>query len=205
MPRGHACSEGSRGGGGERERNVGTVSVLRAAPLPGQLPSWAEAAHKRHAGSPARVTASPSRGGGVVSRHGVVRGEERRHDLRFLRREGRHKRAGHGGAALELWEALHTRKRGPKVCHAVRALPRNRTPRNRSPSPVQTRAAPWVCSPGRLANTRFAYVRSFELPDVLLPHTWVVVRIDGKGFTKCVAAVCLPLSLQSRCSRRAAV
>lgn len=31
---------------------------------------------------------------------------------------------------------------------------------------------------------RFEYVKAFEQPDVLLPNTWVVVRIDGRGFTK---------------------
>jgi hypothetical protein len=39
-----------------------------------------------------------------------------------------------------------------------------------------------------LAHSRFAYVRGFEAADALLPHTWIVVRIDGKGFTKCAAA-----------------
>jgi len=39
-----------------------------------------------------------------------------------------------------------------------------------------------------MANSRWAYVRSFEQPDTLLPQCWVVVRVDGKGFTKCVLA-----------------
>jgi hypothetical protein len=45
-------------------------------------------------------------------------------------------------------------------------------------------------APGRgtLAHSRFAYVRGFEQPDALLPHCWIVVRIDGKGFTKCARA-----------------
>ncbi|KAF8316831.1 tRNAHis guanylyltransferase [Clavulina sp. PMI_390] len=33
-----------------------------------------------------------------------------------------------------------------------------------------------------MAGTRFAYVRSFELPDPLLPNTFIVVRIDGHAF-----------------------
>lgn len=33
-----------------------------------------------------------------------------------------------------------------------------------------------------MANTRFGYVRQYELPDPLLPSTYLVVRIDGKGF-----------------------
>lgn len=35
-----------------------------------------------------------------------------------------------------------------------------------------------------MANTRFAYVRSFELPDPLLPNTHLVLRIDGHAFHK---------------------
>ncbi|KAJ5184478.1 tRNAHis guanylyltransferase Thg1 [Penicillium cf. griseofulvum] len=35
-----------------------------------------------------------------------------------------------------------------------------------------------------MANSRFEYVKSFEQPDVLLPNTWIVVRIDGRGFHK---------------------
>jgi tRNAHis guanylyltransferase len=46
--------------------------------------------------------------------------------------------------------------------------------------------ASFLCQSGTLANTRFAYVRSFEQADALLPHCWIVIRVDGKGFTKCV-------------------
>ncbi|KXX80166.1 tRNA(His) guanylyltransferase [Madurella mycetomatis] len=35
-----------------------------------------------------------------------------------------------------------------------------------------------------MANSKFEYVKQFEQPDHLLPNTWVVVRIDGRGFTK---------------------
>jgi hypothetical protein len=38
-----------------------------------------------------------------------------------------------------------------------------------------------------LTNVRYEYVRSFEQPDVLLSNTWIVVRIDGRGFSKYVA------------------
>lgn len=31
---------------------------------------------------------------------------------------------------------------------------------------------------------RFEYVKNFEQPDVLLPNTWIVVRIDGRGLHK---------------------
>ncbi|KAI9682266.1 MAG: tRNA-His guanylyltransferase [Caeruleum heppii] len=35
-----------------------------------------------------------------------------------------------------------------------------------------------------MANSKYEYVRQFEQPDVLLPNTWIVVRIDGRGFHK---------------------
>lgn len=35
-----------------------------------------------------------------------------------------------------------------------------------------------------MANSRFEYVREFELDDRILPNCWIVVRIDGKGFHK---------------------
>ncbi|RMY86404.1 hypothetical protein D0861_05959 [Hortaea werneckii] len=35
-----------------------------------------------------------------------------------------------------------------------------------------------------MANTEFGYVRNFEQLDALPPSNWIVVRIDGRGFTK---------------------
>ncbi|WRT70769.1 uncharacterized protein IL334_007768 [Kwoniella shivajii] len=35
-----------------------------------------------------------------------------------------------------------------------------------------------------MAKSRFEYVRSYELPDPLMPGTFIVVRIDGRGFHK---------------------
>ncbi|KAJ4982977.1 tRNA guanylyltransferase [Stagonosporopsis vannaccii] len=35
-----------------------------------------------------------------------------------------------------------------------------------------------------LTNVRYEYVRAFEQPDILLSNTWIVVRIDGRGFSK---------------------
>ncbi|EED22243.1 tRNAHis guanylyltransferase Thg1, putative [Talaromyces stipitatus ATCC 10500] len=35
-----------------------------------------------------------------------------------------------------------------------------------------------------MANSKYEYVRLFEQPDNLLPETWIVVRIDGRGFHK---------------------
>ncbi|CAI6339880.1 unnamed protein product [Periconia digitata] len=38
-----------------------------------------------------------------------------------------------------------------------------------------------------MANSRYGYVRAYEQPDILLPNTYIVVRIDGRGFTKLTA------------------
>jgi len=38
----------------------------------------------------------------------------------------------------------------------------------------------------KMAGSKFAYVRNFELPDSVLPNTFMIVRIDGKGFHKSV-------------------
>ncbi|KAH8883870.1 tRNAHis guanylyltransferase [Thozetella sp. PMI_491] len=35
-----------------------------------------------------------------------------------------------------------------------------------------------------MANSKFEYVKQFELPDALLSNTWIVIRIDGRAFTK---------------------
>ena len=35
-----------------------------------------------------------------------------------------------------------------------------------------------------MANSKYEYVRKFEQSDELLPDCWIVVRVDGKGFTK---------------------
>ena len=37
-----------------------------------------------------------------------------------------------------------------------------------------------------MAKSKFEYVKAFEQDDPLLPQCWIVVRLDGKGFTKCV-------------------
>ncbi|QDS70893.1 hypothetical protein FKW77_006197 [Venturia effusa] len=33
-----------------------------------------------------------------------------------------------------------------------------------------------------MANSQYEYVKAFERDEVLLPNTWIVVRIDGRGF-----------------------
>ncbi|KIX02942.1 uncharacterized protein Z518_06492 [Rhinocladiella mackenziei CBS 650.93] len=35
-----------------------------------------------------------------------------------------------------------------------------------------------------MANSKYEYVRNFERDENLLPNTWIVVRIDGRGFHK---------------------
>jgi len=42
--------------------------------------------------------------------------------------------------------------------------------------------------PAFMANSRYEYVKDFELSDKLLPQCWVVLRIDGRAFTKSVLA-----------------
>lgn len=35
-----------------------------------------------------------------------------------------------------------------------------------------------------MANSKYEYVKAFEQSDALLPHTWIVIRVDGRGFTR---------------------
>jgi tRNA(His) guanylyltransferase len=42
-----------------------------------------------------------------------------------------------------------------------------------------------------MAKSRFEYVRKFELPDTLLQGTFIVVRIDGRGFHKYAASAAM--------------
>lgn len=35
-----------------------------------------------------------------------------------------------------------------------------------------------------MANSKYEYVKDFEQPDIILPNTWIVIRIDGRGFHK---------------------
>lgn len=35
-----------------------------------------------------------------------------------------------------------------------------------------------------MANSKYEYVKGFERDDVLLRNTWIVVRIDGRGFSR---------------------
>ena len=35
-----------------------------------------------------------------------------------------------------------------------------------------------------MSNSRFEYVKSFEIKTELLKNTYIIIRIDGKGFTK---------------------
>lgn len=38
-----------------------------------------------------------------------------------------------------------------------------------------------------MANSQYEYVKTYEADDRLLPACWIVIRLDGRGFTKCVA------------------
>ncbi len=38
----------------------------------------------------------------------------------------------------------------------------------------------------RTLRRRYEYVKKYELDDMLLPGCFIVVRVDGKGFTKWV-------------------
>ena len=35
-----------------------------------------------------------------------------------------------------------------------------------------------------MACSRYEYVKQYEQSDVLLPSCWIVVRLDGRGFTR---------------------
>lgn len=37
-----------------------------------------------------------------------------------------------------------------------------------------------------MAGSKFAYVRNFELPDPLLPETYIIFRLDGHSFHRSV-------------------
>ncbi|KAI0421787.1 tRNA guanylyltransferase [Xylaria grammica] len=50
-----------------------------------------------------------------------------------------------------------------------------------------------------MANSRFEYVKQFEYNDSLLPNTWIVVRVDGRGFSK----LCAKYNFQKPNDRRA--
>jgi hypothetical protein len=47
-----------------------------------------------------------------------------------------------------------------------------------------------MSSTGCADKLRYEYVRLFEQPDALLANTWIVVRIDGRGFSKYVV-ICI--------------
>lgn len=43
----------------------------------------------------------------------------------------------------------------------------------------------FIFSSSSMANSKYAYVRNFELPDPLLPSCFLVCRIDGHSFHRC--------------------
>lgn len=50
-----------------------------------------------------------------------------------------------------------------------------------------------------MAKSQYEYVKQFELSDAILPSCWIVVRIDGVGFTKFTAAHALAKPNDARC------
>ena len=71
------------------------------------------------------------------------------------------------------------------------ARPKTTRPRRRREGPVE-RGAPQRGRDGPrgledradMANSRFEYVKGFEQDDALLPGCWIVVRLDGRSFTR---------------------
>ena len=43
-------------------------------------------------------------------------------------------------------------------------------------------------SRGQMARSRYEYVKDFEADQTLLPQCWIVVRLDGKAFTRLASA-----------------
>ena len=41
-----------------------------------------------------------------------------------------------------------------------------------------------------MANSKYEYVKTFEQSTTLLPNTYMIVRIDGRGFHKLVPEFC---------------
>lgn len=50
---------------------------------------------------------------------------------------------------------------------------------------VVVRCGGFLCA---MAGSRFEYVRRYEITDVAIPNTYLIVRIDGKGFHRFSAA-----------------
>ena len=53
--------------------------------------------------------------------------------------------------------------------------------RSIAPSSTTQRAIP-IAIP--MAKSKYEYVKQFELDDKLLPECWIVIRVDGRGFTR---------------------
>ena len=35
-----------------------------------------------------------------------------------------------------------------------------------------------------MANSKYEYVKAFEQCPILLPNTYIIIRVDGRGFRK---------------------
>ena len=93
-------------------------------------------------------------------------------------------------SALAHWLALCTSSvRGLPVSHRVMLL-----------APRFCDNCDSLCAPtsvphsrtSSMAGTKYAYIKSFELPDPLLPNTFIVLRVDGCSFHLCVSNTYYP-------------
>jgi len=70
----------------------------------------------------------------------------------------------------------------PFPCVLLRYLPRVLPPSALSCRPGSVLLVRLDAAVAAMANSRYEYVKFFEKDDSLLPNTWIVVRIDGRGF-----------------------
>jgi hypothetical protein len=81
-----------------------------------------------------------------------------------------------GGGALE-----------GRVCTPARGAlfsGRARRRRRRAPEPSHPPSSVPHTQRKQMAGSAFEYVRTFEADDRLLPNCWIVLRLDGRGFSK---------------------
>jgi hypothetical protein len=78
----------------------------------------------------------------------------------------------------------------PTGCLALHALPMTRAARATSQRANRILgAAHNIRGATRLmAQSKYEYVKKYEQDDTLLLGCYIVIRLDGKGFTKCAAA-----------------
>jgi len=62
-----------------------------------------------------------------------------------------------------------------KLCHNIKSMKTERR------DPIRRH---FSTSERNMAKSKYEYVKNFELPDPCLPNCWIVVRIDGRGFSR---------------------